>query len=71
MGIIDRFRKWKEKKKTNKIMKTGSEIEKLLNLQMDALEKRGIARKSGYPEEAIKYQNLAKEYELQIAKLQP
>lgn len=69
MGFFDRIRKWREKRKTNKGVKVGSEIEQLTNLQMDALKKRADARKSGNSEEAMKHQKVAKDYESQIAKL--
>jgi len=70
MGLFDRYRKWQEKRTTNKVMKIGSEIENLTNLQIDALKKRRIARRSGHPEEAMKWQKLSKEYQREIAKLQ-
>lgn len=69
MGIFDRFRKWKDGRRTKKIMKKGTQIEKLTNLRMDALKKRGEARKAGKPDEAMKWQKLAQGYELEMAKL--
>ena len=69
MGIFDRFRKWKDGRRTKKIMKKGGKEEKLVVLQMAALKKRGEARKAGNSEEAMKYQEIAKDYELQIATL--
>jgi len=61
---------WWKNRKVNKIMKTGSKIEELTNLQMDALKKRGELRKAGNPDEAMKYQKIAQDYERQISKLQ-
>ncbi len=69
MGIFDKFRNWKDERRTKKIMKKGSEIEKLTVLQMDALKNRAVARKARNSEEAMKYQKIAKDYELQIANL--
>jgi len=63
------FEWWKNRKST-KIMKNVTEIEKLTNLRVKVLKKCVIARKSNEPEQVSIYKKIAQDYELQISKLQ-